>query len=230
MGDPATAEGYVEVPGGRVWYQIVGADRPGVPVLCLHGGPGMPHDYLEPLADLAASQAGDLLRSARLRPVGPARGRLAVDRRPVRRGTGRGPGRARARAPAPVRQLLGRLARPAVHPRSQAPARKPDPQQLATQRLALDQPTVRSCAPNSTNRSVTCSTATRRAAISPAPNTNGRSRSSTGGTCAGRTPGRGRGADLRRHGRRRLPDHVGTERVRPGHRPPARLGRDRPAR
>ena len=56
MGDPVTTQGYVEVPGGRVWYQIAGAGRPGVPVLCLHGGPGMPHDYLEPLADLAASR------------------------------------------------------------------------------------------------------------------------------------------------------------------------------
>ena len=54
--DLATAEGYVTVPGGHVWYQVVGADRPGVPLLCLHGGPGMPHDYLEPLADLAASR------------------------------------------------------------------------------------------------------------------------------------------------------------------------------
>ena len=42
----ATTEGYVKVPGGRVWYQVVGSDRPGVPLLCLHGGPGMPHDYL----------------------------------------------------------------------------------------------------------------------------------------------------------------------------------------
>jgi proline iminopeptidase len=56
MSEPATEEGYVEVPGGRVWYQIAGADRPGVPLLCLHGGPGMPHDYLEPLAGLAASR------------------------------------------------------------------------------------------------------------------------------------------------------------------------------
>src|ERR1700734_1468816 len=50
------AEGYVPVPGGRVWYQIVGADRPGVPLLCLHGGPGMPHDYLEPLGELGAQR------------------------------------------------------------------------------------------------------------------------------------------------------------------------------
>lgn len=56
MGGQATTEGYVEVPGGRVWYQIAGADRPGVPLLCLHGGPGMPHDYLEPLAGLAAGR------------------------------------------------------------------------------------------------------------------------------------------------------------------------------
>jgi proline-specific peptidase len=46
-------EGYIEVPGGRVWYAIEGAGAPGTPLLCLHGGPGMPHDYLEPLADLA---------------------------------------------------------------------------------------------------------------------------------------------------------------------------------
>lgn len=46
-------EGFVDVPGGRAWYQIVGADRPGIPLLVLHGGPGIPHDYLEPLASLA---------------------------------------------------------------------------------------------------------------------------------------------------------------------------------
>ncbi len=46
-------DGYIEVPGGRVWYVIEGAGAPGVPLLCLHGGPGIPHDYLEPLADLA---------------------------------------------------------------------------------------------------------------------------------------------------------------------------------
>jgi proline iminopeptidase len=49
-------EGYVEVPGGRVWYRIAGRDRPGVPLLCLHGGPGIPHDYLEPLEALAGER------------------------------------------------------------------------------------------------------------------------------------------------------------------------------
>ncbi len=41
-------EGFIEAPGGRVWYKIVG-DGPGVPLLLLHGGPGVGHDYLEPL-------------------------------------------------------------------------------------------------------------------------------------------------------------------------------------
>lgn len=45
-------EGFVEVPGGRVWYAIVG-DGPGVPLLTVHGGPGFPHPYLAPLAALA---------------------------------------------------------------------------------------------------------------------------------------------------------------------------------
>jgi proline-specific peptidase len=45
-------EGYIDVPGGRVWYRSVG-DGSGVPLLCLHGGPGFPHDYLEDLEGLA---------------------------------------------------------------------------------------------------------------------------------------------------------------------------------
>ncbi|HSQ03095.1 MAG TPA: proline iminopeptidase-family hydrolase [Burkholderiales bacterium] len=46
-------DGYVSVTGGRIWYGIVGADKSGVPLVILHGGPGAPHDYLEPLAALA---------------------------------------------------------------------------------------------------------------------------------------------------------------------------------
>jgi proline iminopeptidase len=41
-------EGYVEVTGGRVWYRVAGGGA-GIPLLTLHGGPGVPHDYLEPL-------------------------------------------------------------------------------------------------------------------------------------------------------------------------------------
>lgn len=52
MAKRAVREGYVRVEGGRVWYRMVGAG-PGTPLVALHGGPGAPHDYLEPLAALA---------------------------------------------------------------------------------------------------------------------------------------------------------------------------------
>ena len=47
-------QGYIGVPGGRIWYGVVG-DRSagGTPLLTIHGGPGMSHDYLYPLTDLA---------------------------------------------------------------------------------------------------------------------------------------------------------------------------------
>ena len=44
-------EGFVDAPGGRVWYRIAGGG-PGVPLLLLHGGPGAGHDYLEPMEAL----------------------------------------------------------------------------------------------------------------------------------------------------------------------------------
>src|SRR5437773_713409 len=44
-------EGYINVPGGRIWYKIVG-NGPGTPLLVLHGGPGVPSYYLKPLAAL----------------------------------------------------------------------------------------------------------------------------------------------------------------------------------
>jgi len=43
-------EGHVEVPGGRVWYRVAGTGD-GTPLLCLHGGPGVPHDVLVPLIE-----------------------------------------------------------------------------------------------------------------------------------------------------------------------------------
>ncbi|MBL8798365.1 MAG: proline iminopeptidase-family hydrolase [Planctomycetia bacterium] len=47
-------EGYVRFRQYRVWYRSVGATEAGkLPVLCLHGGPGATHDYLEPLEALA---------------------------------------------------------------------------------------------------------------------------------------------------------------------------------
>jgi L-proline amide hydrolase len=50
-------EGFIPFHGYRTWYRIVGErEEPGkLPVLTLHGGPGAAHDYLEPLAALAAS-------------------------------------------------------------------------------------------------------------------------------------------------------------------------------
>jgi pimeloyl-ACP methyl ester carboxylesterase len=48
---PAPHEGFANVPGGRVWYRVVGTG-PGTPLLLLHGGPGMPSYYLSSLAVL----------------------------------------------------------------------------------------------------------------------------------------------------------------------------------
>jgi proline iminopeptidase len=45
-------EGFIDVPGGKVWYRVVGMEQKRVPLLLLHGGPGAPHDYLEPLEAL----------------------------------------------------------------------------------------------------------------------------------------------------------------------------------
>lgn len=44
-------EGHINVMGGKVWYKIVGK-KGGVPLVALHGGPGFPHNYLEPLEEL----------------------------------------------------------------------------------------------------------------------------------------------------------------------------------
>src|SRR6266446_2353803 len=44
-------EGYVNVTGGKVWYEIVGAGD-AIPLIVLHGGPGFTHDYMEPLGAL----------------------------------------------------------------------------------------------------------------------------------------------------------------------------------
>jgi len=51
----STREGYVAVPGGQVWYKVVGSGD-AVPLLTLHGGPGTGHDYLEPFEALASDR------------------------------------------------------------------------------------------------------------------------------------------------------------------------------
>ena len=56
--DPALGarEGTIDFRGYRVWYAIIGEkEEPSgkLPLLCLHGGPGACHDYLEALAAMA---------------------------------------------------------------------------------------------------------------------------------------------------------------------------------
>src|SRR5215475_7331243 len=50
--DLQPSEGYVNVQGGRIWYRIAGSGTR-TPLLLLHGGPGAPSYYLNPLAALA---------------------------------------------------------------------------------------------------------------------------------------------------------------------------------
>ncbi|MCV7091468.1 proline iminopeptidase-family hydrolase [Mycobacterium interjectum] len=45
-------EGTTAVPGGSVWFKRVGGGA-GLPLLVVHGGPGLPHDYLRSLERLA---------------------------------------------------------------------------------------------------------------------------------------------------------------------------------
>src|SRR5262245_61840809 len=45
-------QGTIAVPGGNVWFKRVGAGA-GVPLLTVHGGPGMPHNYIGSLERLA---------------------------------------------------------------------------------------------------------------------------------------------------------------------------------
>jgi proline-specific peptidase len=44
-------EGYLHLNGGKVWYKIVGSGNK-TPLLLLHGGPGVPSYYLNPIAEL----------------------------------------------------------------------------------------------------------------------------------------------------------------------------------
>ncbi len=46
-------EGRVAFREGHTWYRVTGDPRAGVPLVCLHGGPGCTHDYIDPFDDLA---------------------------------------------------------------------------------------------------------------------------------------------------------------------------------
>lgn len=54
LNQPNVREGHVEVEGGKIWYKIVGANRPGIPLLTIHGGPGYPSTDLITLEQLAS--------------------------------------------------------------------------------------------------------------------------------------------------------------------------------
>ena len=52
-----SSQGHLAVPGGRIWYGVVGERRKGEPpMLVIHGGPGLSHHYLYPLTALSASR------------------------------------------------------------------------------------------------------------------------------------------------------------------------------
>ncbi len=55
--DTPIQEGFIPFHGYRTWYRIVGdqEEEGKLPLLCLHGGPGMSHDYLEPLEAIATT-------------------------------------------------------------------------------------------------------------------------------------------------------------------------------
>lgn len=46
-------EGFIEVTGGRVWYQKFGVNSPGTPLIILHGGPGSSSFSLQGLKELS---------------------------------------------------------------------------------------------------------------------------------------------------------------------------------
>jgi len=47
-----TGEGYINVRGGKMWYQVCGEGNE-IPIVMLHGGPGSPSYYLNPLLALS---------------------------------------------------------------------------------------------------------------------------------------------------------------------------------
>ena len=58
MTDISSQEGFISFREHKVWYCLAQPlqEEPGkLPVLCLHGGPGIPHNYLEPMKALASN-------------------------------------------------------------------------------------------------------------------------------------------------------------------------------
>lgn len=53
---PPEGEGRVRTAGGELWYRVAGTG-PGTPLVVIHGGPGLSHDYLLALAELGRDRA-----------------------------------------------------------------------------------------------------------------------------------------------------------------------------
>src|SRR5580658_6942271 len=49
----APGEGFVQVPGGPVWYRVYGSGM-ATPLMIVHGGPGMSSCIFDPLAALVS--------------------------------------------------------------------------------------------------------------------------------------------------------------------------------
>ena len=48
-----SGQGHISVTGGRIWYEIVGHERRGIPLIVLQGGPGASHTYMRHLEVLS---------------------------------------------------------------------------------------------------------------------------------------------------------------------------------
>ena len=55
MNLPERTEGYLSVLGHKLYFEAFGDPNSKEKILCLHGGPGTPHNYMLSLADLAKS-------------------------------------------------------------------------------------------------------------------------------------------------------------------------------
>ncbi len=71
-------EGQIDVPGGRVWYRLVGSGR-ATPLLLVHGGPGRPVTTLRgwrhlPMSVLSSSMTSWVAAARITRPIRLCRG------------------------------------------------------------------------------------------------------------------------------------------------------------
>jgi proline iminopeptidase len=51
--EPKIKTGFLTTSHGQIFYRTAGYDKPGTPILVLHGGPAYPHNYLETLDSLS---------------------------------------------------------------------------------------------------------------------------------------------------------------------------------